>query len=81
MDLIFALVCTASVTMPICPAVKLMAGDPIVSIAIATSEMVTCSPVASNWSISRLDGLSVICAASDTSWSVDLPIADTTMTT
>ena len=67
--------------MPICPAVKLIAGEPRASIAIAIREMVTCSPVARSWSISRLGGFSLIWPASSTSWSVVLPIAETTMTT
>ncbi len=45
-----------SVTSPICPPVKLIASWPWAQSAIAIRAIVTCSPVASSWSISRLGG-------------------------
>ena len=76
-----ALVWAVSVTMPICPAVKLIASTPMSCSAMAIRLMVTCSPVAINWSHSRLCGSEATWWASSSNWSVVLPMAETTMAT
>ena len=76
-----ALVCELSVLMPICPPVRLTALCPSDTIAIAIRATLTCSPVESSMSISRAGGFSLISAAKETSMSVFLPIALTTITT
>ena len=78
---ILAFVWTASVSIRTCPPVKLTAGWPLASRAIAISAIVTCSPVESSMSSSRLGGSALIWAASRSSSSVVLPIALTTTAT
>src|SRR5581483_393915 len=75
-----ARVCAPSVTSPTCGPVNEQAGWPSACSAIASSPMVTCSPVARSMSISRGSGVGVIAEASARSPSVVLPIAETTIT-
>ncbi len=76
-----ALVWKLSVTRPICAPVKLMAGTPKLSMAIAISATLTCSPVDRSMSISRAGGVSVISLASAINSSVVWPRAETTTRT
>ena len=55
-DWMRALLNAVSVSSPICPPVKLIASWPWAHNAMAIRAIVTCSPVASSWSISRLGG-------------------------
>ena len=81
MFLMRALVWKLSVTMPIWAPVKLIAGTPRLSMAIARSATLTCSPVDRSMSISRAGGRSVISLASAISSSVVCPRAETTTST
>src|SRR5450759_4292333 len=76
-----ALVCPDSVTMPACAPVNEIASWPSEWIAMASSAMVTCSPVASSMSISRSGGSELMAPASSSRSSVTSPIAETTATT
>ena len=78
---IFAFVCDASVSMPACEPVSETASWPRSWIAIATSAHEMRSPVDSSMSISRGFGAGDTSVASEISWSVVLPIADTVPTT
>ena len=68
-------------TFPTCGPVNEIARRPAAWIAMASSAMETCSPVASSISISRSGGSGSIWVASSTSSSVKSPIAETTATT
>ncbi len=81
MYLIRALVWKLSVTMPIWAPVKLIAVTPRLSMAMAISATLTCSPVDSSMSISRAGGRSVISRASAINSSVVCPRAETTTST
>ena len=76
-----ALVWKLSVTRPIWAPVKLIAGTPRLSMAMAIRATLTCSPVESSMSISRAGGRSVISLASAISSSVVCPRAETTTST
>ena len=76
-----ALVWKLSVTRPICAPVKLIAGTPRLSMAIAIRATLTCSPVERSMSISRAGGVSVISLARAINSSVVWPRAETTMRT
>jgi hypothetical protein len=80
MRLMRARVWAPSVKSPTWGPVKEDAGWPSDCSAIASSPIVTCSPVASIMSISRGSGVGVIAAASEMRPSVVLPIAETTTT-
>ena len=75
-----ALVWARSVRRPTWGPVSERALSPSACSAMASSAMVTCSPVASSMSISRGSGVRVIWPARPTRPSVVLPIAETTTT-